>query len=314
MVSVQSMKKLPSEEDALAFISEIKQATYDHPNQETNNKFDQFAGALLAFEEQRITPECLILKLKSLFQGHNDLLRGLKFFCPNSRNPAVTRITLKIRRSSESEAYQRELCHRFLNEVKERFQDKPRNYYKDFLDALINYRNQTLDIDEFCQKIVELLFGHADLLHKFQSYFDDRDEKFRQEVDRHCGFAIDDRLVEIEASLGNLRTSIGLIEKASRRKKLSKVGRLVEREFQGIKVLGIKKTFPERSYQDVIQALKRDPFRVLPMVLDELREKEREVLMVRSSALKFLGEIHSLHRTLDSKKRGRDQMDSFIYF
>ncbi|CAI9118394.1 OLC1v1019959C1 [Oldenlandia corymbosa var. corymbosa] len=289
MAAVESTKKFPTEEDALEFIAEIKQATNYHPNnQEANNKFNQFACALLDFEKQRISAEALVLKLGTLFQSHENLLRGFKVFCPNSRQPVVTRVSLRIR-NHEFEDHQKELGHKFLNEVKERFQDKPRAY-TEFLNALVEYRNQTLHIILFCRKIVQLFFRHPDLLHKFVGYFDDCDDKSRREIERHCKFAIDDFLEEIEVTLNNLRTSMAIVEKALRKKKISKMGKYVERKFVGIRELGIKKTFPVNR-MEVTKIMKRDPLMALPYVSDRLREKEQEALKARSAAFELLGVI-----------------------
>ncbi|KAL0014194.1 hypothetical protein SO802_001263 [Lithocarpus litseifolius] len=146
--------------DALAYLKEVKETF-----QEQREKYEMFLKVMKDFKDQRVGTVGVMIRVKELFKGHNNLISGFNIFVPKGYEMAL----------DNDEALPQEKtvkCQEaisFVNKIKVRFQNDE-HVYKSFLDIWNKYWNEHKDMVEVYNEISSLFNGHPDLLDEFRRF------------------------------------------------------------------------------------------------------------------------------------------------
>ncbi|KAK9272549.1 hypothetical protein L1049_002922 [Liquidambar formosana] len=148
--------------DALTYLKEVKDMFQDQ-----REKYDQFLEVMKDFKAQRTDTAGVILRVKELFKGHNNLILGFNTFLPKGYE-----ITLAEDETPPKKTVEFDEAINFVNKIKKRFQNDEQ-VYKRFLDILNMYRKEHKGITEVYQEVAALFDDHPDLLEEFTRFLPD---------------------------------------------------------------------------------------------------------------------------------------------
>ncbi|VVA94706.1 unnamed protein product [Arabis nemorensis] len=142
--------------DALNYLKIVKDAFQDD-----REKYDRFLVIMKDFKAQRVDTNGVILKVKELFKGHEDLLLGFNTFLPKGFE-----ITLG---GDQTKNVDFDDTLSFIKKVKTRFHDDKRAY-NSFLDVLNKCKKERMGISEVHYEVAILFRDHQDLLVEFEQF------------------------------------------------------------------------------------------------------------------------------------------------
>lgn len=149
--------------DALQYLKEVKDMFQDQ-----KEKYDMFLEVMKDFKAQRTDTSGVIVRVKELFKGHNNLIFGFNTFLPKGYE-----ITLdEDEAAPPKKTVEFNQAINFVNKIKKRFQNDER-VYKSFLDILNMYRKEHKDINEVYSEVSALFEDHHDLLDEFARFLPD---------------------------------------------------------------------------------------------------------------------------------------------
>ncbi|KAH6815664.1 hypothetical protein C2S51_020484 [Perilla frutescens var. frutescens] len=150
--------------DALSYLKNVKENFQDR-----RDKYEDFLDVMKDFKAQRIDTSGVILRVKELFKGNQDLILGFNTFLPKGYE-----ITLPLEDEPflKKKPVEFEEAIGFVNKIKARFQGDD-HVYKAFLDILNMYKKDNKCIQEVYQEVSVLFQDHADLLVEFTHFLPD---------------------------------------------------------------------------------------------------------------------------------------------
>ncbi|KAJ7552016.1 hypothetical protein O6H91_06G038400 [Diphasiastrum complanatum] len=164
-----SMQKIGAQRltpnDALLYLSAVKQTLKDE-----KHKYKGFMKVLKRFQAQRIDVAHAIARLKDLFEGHPQLLKGFNTFLPEwckisflEEEPSflLQEIPLKLVKAIN-----------YVNKIKTCF-EHDKHIFRAFLWILKMYGEGTMLINEVYSKVASLFTYHSDLLEEFKDLLTD---------------------------------------------------------------------------------------------------------------------------------------------
>lgn len=155
-------------EDALGYLKDVKDIFKDD-----NHKYEQFLEVMKDFKAQRIDTAGVIKRVKSLFQGHRDLILGFNAFLPEGYEITMPpEVAEENNNSKKQPAVEFDQAINYVNKIKARFQ-KDEHVYKEFLEILNMYRKGNKTINEVYQEVATLFENHSDLLEEFTYFLPD---------------------------------------------------------------------------------------------------------------------------------------------
>ncbi|KAJ6845405.1 paired amphipathic helix protein Sin3-like 4 [Iris pallida] len=144
--------------DALQYLKAVKDTFQDK-----REKYDEFLEVMKDFKSQRVDTTGVILRVKELFKGHNNLILGFNTFLPKG---------YEIKLPDDKKPVEFEEAISFVNKIKNRFH-ADEHVYKSFLDILNMYRKENKSIQEVYQEVATLFQDHVDLLEEFTHFLPD---------------------------------------------------------------------------------------------------------------------------------------------
>ncbi|KAJ6775729.1 PAIRED AMPHIPATHIC HELIX SIN3-LIKE PROTEIN-RELATED [Salix koriyanagi] len=149
--------------DALHYLKEVKDMFQDQ-----KEKYDTFLEVMKDFKAQRTDTSGVIVRVKELFKGHNNLIFGFNTFLPKGYE-----ITLdEDEAAPPKKTVEFNQAINFVNKIKKRFQNDE-HVYKSFLEILNMYRKEQKDINEVYSEVSALFEDHHDLLDEFARFLPD---------------------------------------------------------------------------------------------------------------------------------------------
>ncbi|CAN8239173.1 unnamed protein product [Cochlearia groenlandica] len=147
-----------TESDALDYLKNVKEKFKD--NLEV---YEMFLKVMRDFKAQRLDTCGVVLKVKELFKGQDDLLLGFNTFLPYGYKVTLEDDQTQSKIVDFNDAFS------FINKVKTRF-DGDKQVYQSFLDVLKMYRVGNKNINEVYDEVAILFREHQDLCVEFRDY------------------------------------------------------------------------------------------------------------------------------------------------
>ncbi|CAA7031849.1 unnamed protein product [Microthlaspi erraticum] len=144
--------------DALAYLSAVKN-TFQH----NRDIYDKFLEIMKDFKAQRVDTGDVMVRVKELFRGEDEMLLGFNTFLPKGY-----KITLDDDQTLANDVARDEAIS-FINKVKTRFQ-YDRHAYDTFLDVLRKYKNDYKSTSEVYNEVTILFQDHQDLRVEFDHF------------------------------------------------------------------------------------------------------------------------------------------------
>ncbi|KAG2616960.1 hypothetical protein PVAP13_3NG177532 [Panicum virgatum] len=142
--------------DALTYLKNVKEKFQDR-----RHKYDEFLEVMRDFKSNKIDTGGVILRVKTLFHGHSDLILGFNAFLPKG---------YEIKHEDlDKKPVDFSMAISFVNKIKSRFQQED-HVYKSFLGILNMYRMHNKPIQDVYEEVATLLHGHPDLLEEFKRF------------------------------------------------------------------------------------------------------------------------------------------------
>ncbi|KAG2625202.1 paired amphipathic helix protein Sin3-like 4 isoform X4 [Panicum virgatum] len=142
--------------DALTYLKNVKEKFQDR-----RHKYDEFLEVMRDFKSNKIDTAGVILRVKTLFHGHSDLILGFNAFLPKG---------YEIKHEDlDRKPVDFAMAISFVNRIKSRFQQEDR-VYKSFLAILNMYRMHNKPIQDVYEEVAKLLRSHPDLLEEFKNF------------------------------------------------------------------------------------------------------------------------------------------------
>ncbi|KAM3713716.1 hypothetical protein ACB098_01G279800 [Castanea mollissima] len=146
--------------DALTYLEEVKETF-----QEQREKYEMFLKVMKDFKDQRVGTVGVIIRVKELFKGHNNLISGFDIFLPKGYEMALD----NDEALPQEKTVECQEAISFVNKIKIRFQNDE-HVYKSFVEIWNKYWNEHKDIVEVYNEISSLFNGHPDLLDEFRRF------------------------------------------------------------------------------------------------------------------------------------------------
>ncbi|PAN17692.1 hypothetical protein PAHAL_3G150100 [Panicum hallii] len=142
--------------DALTYLKDVKEKFQDR-----RHKYDEFLEVMRDFKSNKIDTAGVILRVKTLFHGHSDLILGFNAFLPKGYEIKLEDLDKK--------PVDFAMAISFVNKIKSRFQQED-HVYKSFLGILNMYRMHNKPIQDVYEEVATLFHGHPDLLEEFKHF------------------------------------------------------------------------------------------------------------------------------------------------
>ncbi|OEL14399.1 Paired amphipathic helix protein Sin3-like 3, partial [Dichanthelium oligosanthes] len=145
--------------DALTYLKSVKETFQDR-----RHKYEEFLEVMRDFKSSKIDTGGVIIRVKTLFHGHPDLILGFNAFLP--KGYAIKHEDLDKKPVDFAKAIS------FVNTIKSRFQQED-HVYKSFLGILNMYRTHNKPIQDVYEEVATLFHAHPDLLEEFKHFLPD---------------------------------------------------------------------------------------------------------------------------------------------
>ncbi|KAL3720209.1 hypothetical protein ACJRO7_005095 [Eucalyptus globulus] len=146
----------PQESRAISYVLEVKQALRDQ-----REKYDMFVQSFEDHETRIDTAE-LIERVKEIFEGHDELIRGFNAFLPEESRIVVDEPLVREQPVTYEETVG------FVLKVKECFRNQE-HVFLAFYHILSRYLHGE-DIGVTYSEVARLFAGHPDLVEEFKRY------------------------------------------------------------------------------------------------------------------------------------------------
>ncbi|EEC78333.1 hypothetical protein OsI_18074 [Oryza sativa Indica Group] len=145
--------------DALLYLKAVKDKFQDK-----RDKYDEFLEVMRDFKSGRIDTAGVIIRVKTLFNGHHELILGFNAFLPKG-------FAIKLQDLEKKPVDFMEAIN-FVNKIKARFQQED-HVYKSFLGILNMYRLHNKSIQDVYGEVAALFRDYPDLLEEFKHFLPD---------------------------------------------------------------------------------------------------------------------------------------------
>ncbi|KAL3524894.1 hypothetical protein ACH5RR_013266 [Cinchona calisaya] len=192
---VESLKQQPTEEDAMGFITYVKNFL---SVKDDEYKFEELATALEDYNMLKIRVEDLIEIVHKIFEGHPMLFSRFQKLLPQETTTSIVYCTNRnIYSGSESK---NQACKEYIETVKTRFENDPDVYYS-FLTILDDYGKGEDNVVGVYRKIFDLFLDHEDLVKEFNYFLSDLDNNTREKIEEIKIWTKEDHLNKVQKLL-----------------------------------------------------------------------------------------------------------------
>ncbi|XP_059639666.1 paired amphipathic helix protein Sin3-like 2 isoform X2 [Cornus florida] len=144
------------------YLNEVRDAF-----REQTPTYKMFQNVMREFKAQRIDTTDLMVWVKKLFNGHDNLIIGFNTFLPKGYEITLTN---EDEEEEPKNMVQLQKAIDFVNNVQKRFRNNDR-VYKSFIYIVNLYRAGYIGIQQVYHKVTTLFIDHLDLLEEFMIFF-----------------------------------------------------------------------------------------------------------------------------------------------